>query len=50
MCGIIAFSGAKEFDINKIKTLFLFNASRGTDGCGMYNAGKITKTKDDIYS
>jgi hypothetical protein len=49
-CGIIAYSGSAPFDVNKIKSLFLFNASRGTDGCGMYNQGEITKSNGEIYS
>lgn len=50
MCGIIGFSGAQNFDVNKIKSLFLYNAIRGIDGYGIHNNGKITKDAIDIYA
>jgi hypothetical protein len=49
MCGIIAFSGNENFDEQKIRQLFLYNASRGLDGCGMLNADLITKSSNEIY-
>lgn len=49
-CGIIAFSGNTNFNEDKIKSLFLFNASRGMDACGMYNNGELTKSTQPILS
>jgi len=49
-CGLIGFSGENNFDPAKIKSLFLYNASRGLEGCGMYNCGIITKSSEEVYS
>lgn len=49
MCGIIAYSGNDNFLIDKITNLLLYNTTRGTDGSGWYNDGKITKGKDDVF-
>lgn len=42
-CGLIGFSGGYSFDIDKIKLLFMYNESRGSDSCGYYTeSGKDT--------
>jgi len=46
MCGIIGFSGknGQNFNIEKIKILFLYNESRGEDSCGIWSPkNKIVK-------
>lgn len=43
MCGIVGFIGKDNFSVSDIKMLMIYNETRGGDGCGIYNEGKITK-------
>ena len=45
LCGLVGFSGKEDCSIDKIKTLLMYNESRGKDSSGIYLKGKsITKS------
>jgi len=46
-CGLFGFSGASNFDPNKIKILALFNQSRGTDATGIFTLNKGLEKETD---
>lgn len=43
MCGIFGFISSRPADIQKIKILGIYNATRGTDSCGIVINDKVTK-------
>ncbi len=43
MCGIFGFISSRPADIQKIKILGIYNATRGTDACGIVINDKVTK-------
>ena len=43
MCGIFGFISSRPADIQKIKILGIYNATRGTDSCGIVINDKIIK-------
>jgi len=46
-CGMVGFSGSTNFDVEKIKQLFLANMPRGVHSTGMYNDGEISKLTEN---
>lgn len=47
MCGLLGFIGKEPADIEKIKILGIYNATRGTDACGIVINDKVVKGVDD---
>lgn len=47
MCGIFAYIGSEPANIEKIKSLGLYNVTRGSDACGIVINDKVSKGVND---
>jgi len=48
-CGLVGFIGTEDFDLLKIKILFLYNESRGKDSAGIYVPnGGLLKVEGEV--